>query len=70
MRNHGVHWKAEPLWLNRASTERVAQATAQPSGDERNDQKSLDRVAETKASISRKESDIAAIKRELAKLPQ
>jgi len=39
-------------------------------GDERNYQKYLDRVAEMKAAIQRKESDIAALKRELAKLPQ
>jgi hypothetical protein len=39
-------------------------------GDERNYQKYLDRVAEMKAAIARKESDVAAIKRELAKLPQ
>ena len=39
-------------------------------GDERNYQKYLDRVAEMKAAIQRKESDIAAIRRELAKLPQ
>jgi hypothetical protein len=39
-------------------------------GDERNYQRYLDRVAELKASISRKEADIAALKRELAKLPQ
>jgi len=38
-------------------------------GDERNYQKYLDRVAEMKAGILRKEADIAAIKRELAKLP-
>lgn len=38
-------------------------------GDERNYQKYLDRAAEMKAAITRKESDIAAIKRELAKLP-
>lgn len=38
-------------------------------GNERNYQKYLDRVAEMKSSIARKESDIAAIKRELAKLP-
>ena len=37
-------------------------------GDERNFQKYQDRVAEMKAAIARKESDIAAIKRELAKL--
>jgi hypothetical protein len=39
-------------------------------GEERNFQKYLDRAAEMKAAIARKESDIAAIKRELAKLPQ
>jgi len=39
-------------------------------GDERNYQKYLDRVAEMKADIARKEADIAAIKRELGKLPQ
>ena len=38
-------------------------------GDERNYQKYQDRVAEMKAAIARKESDIAAIRRELAKLP-
>jgi hypothetical protein len=38
-------------------------------GSERNYQKYLDRVAEMKAAIERKEADIGAIKRELAKLP-
>lgn len=38
-------------------------------GNERNYQRYLDRVAELKAAVARKESDIAAIKRELAKLP-
>lgn len=38
-------------------------------GDERNYQKYQDRVAEMKAAIARKESDIAAIKREISKLP-
>jgi hypothetical protein len=38
-------------------------------GDERNYQKYIERVAEMRAAITRKESDIAAIKRELAKLP-
>jgi len=38
-------------------------------GNERNYQKYLDRTAELKSSIARKEGDIAAIKRELAKLP-
>ncbi len=39
-------------------------------GDERNYQKYLDRVAEMKAGIARKESDVAALRRELSKLPQ
>ncbi len=38
-------------------------------GNERNYQKYLDRVADLKSGITRKEGDIAAIKRELAKLP-
>jgi hypothetical protein len=38
-------------------------------GDERNFQRYTDRVAEMKASILRKEADIAALRRELAKLP-
>ncbi len=39
-------------------------------GNERNYQKYLDRVAEMKMAIARKESDVAALKRELSKLPQ
>jgi hypothetical protein len=39
-------------------------------GDERNFQKYADRVAEMKAAVARKEADVAALKRELAKLPQ
>ena len=39
-------------------------------GNERNYQKYLDRVTEMKAAIARKESDIAAIRRELGKLPK
>lgn len=38
-------------------------------GDERNFARYQERVAELKAAIDRKEADIAAIKRELAKLP-
>ena len=38
-------------------------------GNERNYQTYLDRVAEMRAGILRSESDIAALKRELAKLP-
>ena len=39
-------------------------------GDEKNYQKYIDRTADLKAQIERKTSDIAAIKRELAKLTQ
>jgi hypothetical protein len=38
-------------------------------GDERNYQRYIDRVAEMKAAIQRKEADIAALRREMAKLP-
>lgn len=38
-------------------------------GEERNYQTYLDRVAQMKAGITRSEADIAALKRELAKLP-
>jgi hypothetical protein len=38
-------------------------------GDERNFQKYMDRSAAMKAAISRKESDVEAIRRELSKLP-
>ncbi len=39
-------------------------------GDEKNFQKYQDRAAEMKAAIARKENDLAAIRRELGKLPQ
>ena len=39
-------------------------------GDERNYQKYLDRVTDMKAAIQRKESDVTALRREIAKLPQ
>jgi hypothetical protein len=39
-------------------------------GDEKNFQKYMDRVAELKAAIARKENDVVAIRRELGKLPQ
>ncbi len=38
-------------------------------GDERNYQKYIDRVAEMRAQLTRKEADVAALRRELAKLP-
>ena len=46
-----------------------ANGTPERRGDERNYQKYLDRVADLKASIARQEADVAAIKRELSKLP-
>ncbi len=39
-------------------------------GNEKNYQKYLDRVADLKSAIGRKESDITALKRELSKQPQ
>ena len=39
-------------------------------GNEKNYQKYLDRVADLKSALGRKESDIAALKREIAKQPQ
>jgi len=38
-------------------------------GGERNYQKYLDRVEEMKAALARKQSDVAALKRELSKFP-
>jgi hypothetical protein len=38
-------------------------------GDEKNYQRYLDRVAELSAAIARKEADVAALKREIQKLP-
>jgi hypothetical protein len=38
-------------------------------GDEKNFQKYLDRVAEMRAAIARKQTDIAALQREIKKLP-
>lgn len=61
----------------KAETERLAtlqrefnNGEPERRGDERNFQKYQDRVAELKAGIARKETDIAALKRELSKLPQ
>lgn len=44
--------------------------TPERRGDEKNYQKYIERVADLKASIARKESDIDALKRELSKTPQ
>lgn len=38
-------------------------------GDERNYQRYIERVAELKAAITRKEADLSALRREIAKLP-
>lgn len=46
-----------------------ANGTPERRGDERNYQKYLDRVAELKSGITRQEADIAALKREISKLP-
>jgi predicted RNase H-like nuclease (RuvC/YqgF family) len=61
----------------KAETERLAALQKEYNGgeperrgEERNYQKYQDRVAELKAGIARKENDIAALKRELAKLTQ
>ena len=55
---------------DRLSVMRTEFGNGQPErrGDEKNYQKFLDRVADMKSAIARKESDIAAIKRELTKL--
>ena len=45
------------------------QGEPERQGNERNYQKYLDRVEDIRSSLARKESDIASIKRELAKLP-
>ena len=46
-----------------------AGGNAERLGSERNYQFYLDRMAELKASISRQENDIQALKREISKLP-
>ena len=46
-----------------------AGGTAERRGDEKNYQKYLDRMAELKASITRQEADVQALKREISKLP-
>ena len=51
-----------------AAEKALAEQEAERLGDERNYQKYLDRVAAMKAAITRKEADVASIKRELSKL--
>ena len=55
---------------DRLAVMKIEFSNGQPErrGDEKNYQKYLDRVADMKSAIARKESDIAAIKRELTKL--
>ena len=57
---------------DRLATMKTEYAGGQPErqGNEKNYQKYLDRVADMKSAIGRKESDIAALKREIAKQPQ
>ena len=47
----------------------LAQGETERRGDERNYARYLERVAELKAAVARKEADVAAIRRELAKQP-
>jgi DNA repair exonuclease SbcCD ATPase subunit len=46
----------------------LAQGEAERRGDERNYARYLERVNELKAAVARKEADVAALRRELAKL--
>jgi hypothetical protein len=57
---------------DRLATMRVEFNNGQPDrlGSESNFQRYLDRVADMKTAIARKESDIVALKREIAKHPQ
>ena len=80
-RIHVSQVDAEFLWILdtelRTEEERLAalqkdfnNGEPERQGNERNYQKYLDRVAEMRSAISRKEADIAAIKREITKLPK
>jgi hypothetical protein len=57
---------------NRLTEMKTEYNNGQPErqGNEKNYQKYIDRVGEMKTAIDRKESDIAALKREIAKQPQ
>jgi hypothetical protein len=57
---------------NRLAEMKTEYNNGQPErqGNEKNYQKYIDRVADLKAAIERKESDIGALKREIAKQPQ
>jgi hypothetical protein len=57
---------------DRLAALKVDYANGQPErqGNEKNYQKYLDRVADMKTAIERRESDILALKREIAKQPQ
>ena len=54
----------------REPAQRLVRPQPDRLGGERNYAKYQERVANLKASITRSEADIAALKRELAKLPQ
>ena len=62
--------KREEDRLAQMKTEYNNGAPDRQGAESRNFQKYLDRVAEMKAAIARKEGDIAALKREMAKYPQ
>ena len=57
---------------DRLASMRTEYNNGQPErqGSEKNYQKYLDRVADMKSAIGRKEGDVAALKREIAKQPQ
>ena len=61
--------KREEDRLNEMKTE-YNNGQPERQGGEKNYQKYLDRVADMKAGIGRKEGDIAALRREIAKQPQ
>lgn len=52
-----------------ATAQRELASNSERRGDERNYQRYLDRMLELKANVSRQESDVQALKREISKLP-
>jgi len=52
-----------------AAAQRELASNSERRGDERNYQRYLDRMLELKANVSRQESDVQALKREISKLP-
>ena len=55
-------------WYVGVLQKELAQGEAERRGDERNYARYLERVNELKAAVARKEADVAALRRELAKL--